>query len=157
MLSESARDSIIVALDCDVDEARHLAAELSGHARWLKVGMTLYYAAGPAIVKELTDLGFKVFVDLKLHDIPHQVHGAAKSLAKIGASMITIHASGGSDMMCAACDAIAEEFPQGEGKPIVLAITVLTSTDEAMLKNIGVAKPLPEQVEALARMADDSG
>ena len=79
MLPESER--IIVALDCGADEALALAHALKGKASWLKVGMTLYYQEGPSIVKALKDLGFNVFLDLKFHDIPHQVYGAAASAA----------------------------------------------------------------------------
>lgn len=99
---ESERDRIIVALDCSADEAIVLGEKLAGHARWVKVGMTLYYAVGPAIIRSLHKLGFKVFLDLKLHDIPHQIQGAAASMAAAGADLITVHASGGADMMAAA-------------------------------------------------------
>ena len=85
-----AAERIIVALDCPVSRARELADMLEGHAVWLKVGMTLFYQTGPAIVEEFRNRGFKVFVDLKFHDIPHQVAGAAQSVAAIGADMITI-------------------------------------------------------------------
>ena len=83
MLENDARDRVIVALDCDRERALELAHELSGHAAWLKVGMTLYYAEGPQIVKTFKDLGFKVFLDLKFHDIPHQVRGAARSAVRV--------------------------------------------------------------------------
>ena len=102
--TESPLDRIIVALDCGRDEALALADALTGRARWMKVGMTLYYTTGPAIVHELKDRGFKVFVDLKLHDIPHQVSGAAEALVDAGADMFTVHASGGVPMMSAAAD-----------------------------------------------------
>ena len=75
MLDAEARERVIVALDCDREEALSLADALSGHAKWLKVGMTLYYAEGPSIVQEFKERGFKVFLDLKFHDIPHQVRG----------------------------------------------------------------------------------
>ena len=81
MLDAEARERVIVALDCDREEALSLADALSGHAKWLKVGMTLYYAEGPSIVREFKERGFKVFLDLKFHDIPHQVRGAARSAA----------------------------------------------------------------------------
>ncbi|MDO8964835.1 MAG: orotidine 5'-phosphate decarboxylase / HUMPS family protein, partial [Coriobacteriia bacterium] len=92
-------DRIIVALDHpDAASALACARALAGHARWVKVGMTLFYAEGPAIVADLRALGFDVFVDLKLHDIPHQVEGAARSLGRLGARMLTVHAGGGADM-----------------------------------------------------------
>lgn len=91
MLENDARDRVIVALDCDRERALELAHELSGHAAWLKVGMTLYYAEGPEIVKTFKDLGFKVFLDLKFHDIPHQVRGAARSASLAGADLLSVH------------------------------------------------------------------
>ena len=77
MLNIEARDRIMVALDCDRAEALALGDALAGHARWVKIGMTLFYAEGPQIVRAFKGRGFKVFLDLKLHDIPHQVRGAA--------------------------------------------------------------------------------
>lgn len=94
-----ARDRVIVALDCDAWEAIALADKLEGHAKWLKIGMTLYYAEGPAIVKMFKRRGFNVFLDLKFHDIPHQVQGAARSAAASGADMLTMHTVGGTAMM----------------------------------------------------------
>src|SRR5574340_1173849 len=108
------RDKMIVALDLpDAERALELARTLRGHAAWVKVGMTLYYAEGPSIVRELRSMGFKVFVDLKLHDIPHQVEGACRSLTRVGADMLTVHASGGRAMIEAAvkaASAAAEKF-----------------------------------------------
>lgn len=97
--SVPARDRVIVALDCDAWEAIALADKLEGHAKWLKIGMTLYYAEGPAIVKMFKRRGFNVFLDLKFHDIPHQVQGAARSAAASGADMLTMHTVGGTAMM----------------------------------------------------------
>ena len=90
-----ARDRVIVALDCDIEEAFDLADKLQGKATWMKVGMTLFYANGPAVVYALKERGFKVFLDLKFHDIPHQVEGAAYSAAASGADMMTMHTVGG--------------------------------------------------------------
>ena len=112
MLETDARDRVIVALDCDRERALELAHELSGHAAWLKVGMTLYYAEGPEIVKTFKDLGFKVFLDLKFHDIPHQVRGAARSASLAGADLLSVHGLG-SGAMLAACREGAEEARDG--------------------------------------------
>ena len=107
------RDRIIVALDVGSGhEALSLARQLQGHARWVKVGMTLFYAEGPSIVHALRDMGFDVFVDLKLHDIPHQVQGAARSLAVLGAGMMTVHASGGAAMIRSPSRAALRARPQ---------------------------------------------
>ncbi len=152
-IPESER--IIVALDCDERRARELADQLAGRATWLKIGMTLFYQAGPSIVANLKDLGFKVFVDLKLHDIPHQVKGAAQAVALSGADMITMHSCGGVDMMRAALEGIAELELQTN--PITLGITVLTSMSQDDLTSIGVERPMAEQVESLALLAQKAG
>ena len=117
------RDRIIVALDLpDAATAIAMAERLRGRAAWLKVGMTLFYAEGPSIVRQLRGMGFDVFVDLKLHDIPHQVRGAARSLGSLGAGMLSVHASGGADMMEAAV-AGAREGAEAAGltPPAVIA------------------------------------
>ena len=154
----AARDRVIVALDCDAQTAFDLAARLEGRAAWVKVGMTLYYAEGPRIVAAMKERGFKVFLDLKFHDIPHQVEGAAYSAALSGADMLTMHTVGGVAMMQAAqrgAERAAAE--RGTAVPATLGITVLTSMDDAALAATGVARPLPEQVVALARQAAQAG
>lgn len=153
------RERIIVALDCSAARARELAGLLEGHATWLKVGMTLYYAEGPSIVEELRARGFHVFVDLKFHDIPHQVQGAARAVACVGADMMTMHAAGGTAMMEAGVRGIEEGAATREGgkPPISLAITVLTSMDADALAAAGVTRVLPDQVVSLARQARDAG
>jgi orotidine-5'-phosphate decarboxylase len=151
-------ERIIVALDLPRTEAVALATALRGRVRWLKVGMTLFYAEGPRIVSELTDLGFEVFLDLKLNDIPHQVGGAAAAIARLGVGMFTVHASGGLTMMRAAVETsrrAAEEA--GCCAPAVLAVTVLTSTGEPGLREIGVYGPPAEQVARLAELACEAG
>lgn len=153
-----AKDRVIVAFDCDAQEALRLASLLKGKALWVKVGMTLYYAEGPSIVRSLKEMGFKVFLDLKFHDIPHQVKGAAASAVRSGADMITMHACGGVSMMQAGL-AGAQEAGEllGEGSPVTLGITVLTSMDEATLACVGVSRPMEEQVSSLARLAREAG
>ena len=149
---------VIVALDLHREEALALADSLRGGIRWLKVGMTLFYAEGPEIVGRLREKGFEVFLDLKLHDIPHQVAGAAAKIASIGAGMFTVHAAGGAAMMRAAVDSsrrAAEEA--GLPAPAVLAVTVLTSTDDAGLAEIGVERGSLEQVRLLADLARHAG
>ena len=138
------RDRIIVALDLpDAERALAMARTLRGRVGWVKVGMTLYYAEGPQIVRDLRAMGFKVFVDLKLHDIPHQVEGACRTLTRAGADMFTVHASGGRAMLeaaVAATTAAAEKFKAP--RPNILAVTVLTSLDDAALAEIGVSNTL---------------
>ena len=153
----SARDRVTVALDCSPEEARKLADKLEGHATWLKVGITLIYDGGLPLVEELKARGFKVFVDAKFHDIPHQVRGAVKSAAHTGADLVTAHGCGGAAML-AACHEGAQEAREVYGHaPYVIAITVLTSMDSDELRLIGVERPIPEQAAALAKLAVDNG
>ena len=148
------RDRVIVALDCDIEEAFELADKLQGKATWMKIGMTLFYANGPAVVYALKERGFKVFLDLKFHDIPHQVYGAAASAARSGADMITMHAIGGLEMMRAAIDGLIEaELPD----VVTLGITVLTSMSEEDLALTGVTRSVAEQERTLAEQAQTAG
>jgi orotidine-5'-phosphate decarboxylase len=149
---------VIVALDLPRDEALALADELRGRVRWLKVGMTLFFAEGPEIVARLREKGFEVFVDLKLFDIPHQVAGAAAQIARLGAAMLTVHASGGSAMMRAAVESSRRAADEvGLPAPAVLAVTVLTSSDDAVLAEVGVEHTALEQVRRLAEVARAAG
>jgi orotidine-5'-phosphate decarboxylase len=147
------KDCLAVALDfADEHEALKLVDKLDQTCRWYKVGMELYYAAGNRIVRQLRERGFNVFLDLKLHDIPNTVAGAVRSAAKAGASLLTIHASGGEAMMTAAAEAAS-----APGSPRLLAVTVLTSMDASQLAGIGITASPAEQVFRLARLAQRSG
>jgi len=154
-----AADRIIVALDTPTAaQALALADGLAGAARWMKVGMTLFYAAGPGIVAELRRRGFDVFVDLKIHDIPHQARGAASSLARLGCGLMTVHASGGAAMVEAAVQGAAEGAEvAGVARPLVVAVTVLTSLDGDALAATGVAGPAAVQAARLATLARRAG
>ncbi len=157
MLDSAARDSIIVALDCDRERALELAQILEGHARWIKIGMTLFYAEGPQIVHEFKERGFKVFLDLKFHDIPHQVRGAACSASLAGADLLSVHGLGSSAMLTA-CREGAELAAQTRGdRPNLVAITVLTSMDQNALAEIGIELPVAEEADRLAHLAQNSG
>lgn len=158
MLDAEARERVIVALDCDREEALSLADALSGHAKWLKVGMTLYYAEGPSIVQEFKERGFKVFLDLKFHDIPHQVRGAARSAAGTGADLLSVHGLGAGAMLKAAREG-AEEAAEAMGaeRAKLVAITVLTSMDEAAMEQIGLTCPIADEAARLAALAKGSG
>ncbi len=153
------RDRIIVALDQpDLESALACARSLVGRAKWVKVGMTLFYREGPRAVAAMRDLGFDVFVDLKCHDIPHQVEGAAAALGSLGAGIITVHASGGADMMEAAVrGAAAGAAVQGVPRPAVIAITVLTSMDAEALASVGVSDTPSDQAMGLAALARTAG
>ncbi len=153
-----AAERIIVAFDCPLDKTLALADELAGKASWAKVGMMLYYVVGPSVVSMLKKRGFKVFLDLKFHDIPHQVEGAARAAAASGADMLTMHATGGIAMMLAARRG-AEQGARDNGSemPATLAITVLTSMDDASLALTGTTRSLEEQVMALSLVAQEAG
>ena len=151
-------DRVIIALDCEADKALSIAYQLAGEASWVKIGMTLYYAYGTDLVKMLKARGYKVFLDLKFHDIPHQVRGAARSAAESGADMITMHTDGGVPMMVAALEGAAEGAANiGSDGPVTLGITVLTSMDDSTLAEIGVCRPMQEQVLCLAGLAKKAG
>ena len=148
-----ARDRLIVALDFpSAAAALGMVDRLEGTCRWFKVGMELYYAAGSSVVEQLQRRGFKVFLDLKLHDIPNTVAGAVRSVTSMGAGMLTVHAGGGEAMMRAAAEAAAEP-----GAPKLLAVTVLTSMDAGELVGVGVVDGPAAQVLRLARLAKVSG
>ena len=144
------KNRLIVALDFPAAApARAFLAQLDGACRWLKVGLELYYAEGNAFVHELRDQGSEVFLDLKLHDIPNTVAAAVRAASRTGASLLTLHASGGAAMMEAAADAAANQ----PGAPRLLAVTVLTSMDAAQLAGIGIAAKPAEHVLHLAQLA----
>lgn len=158
MSNRDARDAVIVALDGTYDQAMAWARQLVGVVGWMKVGMTLYYATGPSIIAELHALGFNVFLDLKMHDIPHQVEGAAYTLGKLGVGMLSVHAAGGPAMIASAVEGATRGAQEaGFDTPTILAITVLTSMDQSTLSKIGVTSPTDVQVERLARLAVDAG
>ena len=149
----TARDKLIIALDVETpDKALDLARQLHSVAGMFKVGSQLFTSAGPQIVRDIIALGSKVFLDLKFHDIPHQVAGAASAAAKLGVSLFTVHASGGSEMMRRAVEAASDA---GETK--VLAITVLTSIDQRILSQIGVTSSPSDSVLRLVNLAESSG
>jgi orotidine-5'-phosphate decarboxylase len=149
----AAKDRLAVALDfTDEDQAMKLVDDLGDTCQWFKVGMELYYAAGNHVVQQLRDRGFNVFLDLKLHDIPNTVAGAVRSATQAGASLLTIHASGGAAMMVAAAEAAS-----APGSPRLLAVTVLTSMDASELAGIGITASAVDQVLRLARLSRASG
>ena len=153
-----AKDKLIVALDVETpSKALDLVKELRSVAGMFKVGSQLFTAAGPQIVRDIIALDAKVFLDLKFHDIPHQVAGAARSAAELGVSLFTIHASGGSEMMRRAIDAVAEVGDRTGVRSKVLAISVLTSIDATILSQIGVTSTPEESVLRLVRLAESSG
>lgn len=159
MLSEAqARDAIIIALDCDRETALDLADRLSGKAVWVKVGMTLFYRYGPSIVDDMRAKGLRVFLDLKLHDIPFQIHGAAFSASLTGADILSIHGLGGASMISEGRAGVEEAAKERGGERTrLVAISVLTSMDEEALASIGVESSIADEVRRLAKLSVDAG
>ncbi len=146
------RQRLIVALDVSTAAAaRKIVAAVGDSAHAYKVGMQLYTAEGPSIVRELVGSGRRVFLDLKYHDIPNTVGAAVREAARLGVSMLTVHASGGGKMLRAAVEAAQ--------KPglLVLAVTVLTSLDDVELGKIGLRGGALDQVLRLAALALSNG
>lgn len=152
-MARSARERVIVALDVpDSGQALELIGRLDGLIQWFKIGLELYLSEGNKIVDEIRGKGYSVFLDLKLHDIPNTVAGAVRSASRAGAQMLTLHAGGGPAMMTAAAEAAAG-LP---AVPKLLAVTVLTSMDQAQLQAVGVSASPAEQVLRLARAGWDA-
>jgi orotidine-5'-phosphate decarboxylase len=150
---------LLVALDVESGaRAVELATQLRDVAGGFKVGSRLFTLEGPALVRRLVDAGARVFLDLKFHDIPNTVAQAVEGAVNTGVWMLNVHASGGVPMMQAAARAGAEAASHtGRTKPLVIAVTVLTSMDEATLRDSGVNRPLLDHVVALAGMARTAG
>jgi orotidine-5'-phosphate decarboxylase len=148
------RQRLIVALDVSsVAAARKIVAAVGDSALAYKVGMQLYTAEGPAIVRELVASGRRVFLDLKYHDIPNTVAAAVREAAQLGVSMLTVHASGGAKMLRAAVDAAHASNPA----TLVLAVTVLTSLDDEGFGTLGIRGGVQDQVLRLAALAVSNG
>jgi orotidine-5'-phosphate decarboxylase len=148
------KDKLIIALDVETPKAAlDLVKQLHSVAGMFKVGSQLFTAAGPQIVRDILAHDSRVFLDLKFHDIPHQVAGAARSAAELGVSLFTIHASGGGEMMRAAVDSVAKTGTRSK----ILAISVLTSIDENILAQIGVTSTPAESVLRLVKLAEAAG
>jgi len=154
----TAKNKLIIALDVEAPtKALDLVRQLHSVAGMFKVGSQLFTSAGPQIVRDIIALDSKVFLDLKFHDIPHQVAGAARAAAELGVSLFTIHASGGSEMMRRAVESVDEVAQRTGLRSKVLAISVLTSVDATILSQIGVTSSPEESVLQLVRLAELSG
>ncbi len=142
-----------VIIACDFSDKEEFVKFLSkfDEKLFLKIGMELFYKEGPEIVRYAKNLGHKIFLDLKLHDIPNTVHKAMNSIKSLGVDFVTVHASGGSEMLRAAKEALNGSDTK------ILAVTVLTSIDEAILHNeLNVQKALADQVIHLAKIASEN-
>ncbi|TFE31763.1 orotidine-5'-phosphate decarboxylase [Cohnella luojiensis] len=158
---EEAASKIMVALDKpDAAAALTLADQLQGSGCWMKVGMELFYSAGPSVVRELKSRGFKIFLDLKMHDIPNTVRGGARSITRLGVDLFNVHGAGGIAMMNAAAEGVREAVKAGDAPqaPIVIAVTQLTSTSQTVLNDeIGIAGQVEDAVVRYAKLAREAG
>src|ERR1041385_8508186 len=154
-----AKDKLIVALDVDhASRAFELHDVLRDSVGSFKIGMQLFTAAGPEIVRQIVSRGNRVFLDLKFHDIPNTVAMAAIEATRLGVSMFNVHASGGREMMKRAADAVAEVTArEGLTKPLVLGVTLLTSADQETLQQLGISGEPAQVVRRLANLARSSG
>ncbi|REE92952.1 orotidine-5'-phosphate decarboxylase [Paenibacillus taihuensis] len=158
---EQAAGRIMVALDYpDAAAAEALVQSLEGIPCYMKVGMQLYYAAGPAFVRSLKERGYKVFLDLKMHDIPNTVKGGANSITKLGVDVFNVHAAGGVDMMKAAMEGVEQALAADPSleRPLVIAVTQLTSTSQTVLnEEIGISGSVQDAVVRYAQLTKQAG
>jgi orotidine-5'-phosphate decarboxylase len=146
-----SRDRLIIALDVGTRaEAISLALNLRSFAGWMKIGLQLFAAEGPDLVRAIRETGANVFLDLKLHDIPNTVARAVESVATLDAQMLSLHLTGGREMVQAAVDAAPRDL-------LLLGVTVLTSVNRETLRQIGVAEEVSQQVVRLAKIGADCG
>jgi orotidine-5'-phosphate decarboxylase len=150
---------LFVALDTDsADDALSIVDELSGIVSSFKIGSSLFTLAGVAVVETLVTNGLNVFLDLKFHDIPSVVAKASVNLAEMGVRLMTLHVTGGSEMMKAAADSVREAWAGKPHKPLLMGVTVLTSLDQRTLtEDLGCQRPLKDHVVHLAGLAKRAG
>jgi orotidine-5'-phosphate decarboxylase len=150
-MNESAKEKIIVALDVpDAAEAGRVMDDMAGLAAWVKIGMQLFTSEGPGIVAAARGRGFRVFLDLKFHDIPNTVASGVRSARELGVEMLTIHLSGGPEMVARALGAAGDET-------LLLGVTVLTSSSRETLAAVGTPHEPRDLVLRLARMGLENG
>lgn len=157
MTPEQAKEKIIFALDIDeFSDIERWASLLAPHVGMFKIGKQLYTACGPAAVRMIQKFGGEVFLDLKFHDIPNTVAMASREAAKMGVKLFNLHALGGYEMMARTRE-VLDADPTGEGRAKILAVTILTSSDENTLRDVGIHIPVPEMVVKLAMLAQKAG
>lgn len=151
----SPAEKIIVALDfSEEDRVLPLLDDLKGHPVWVKIGMELFYSQGTQIIHAAKERGFKIFLDLKLHDIPNTVGQSLKALSRLPIDMVNVHAAGGSEMMKRAAEAVKS----GNTNPLLIAVTQLTSTSQEQMNfEQRIAGEILESVTHYAKLAKDSG
>ena len=157
MTRDEARARVIFALDVPTfAEAKHWVSVLSGHVGMFKVGKQLFTGHGPDIVRMVRNFGGDVFLDLKFHDIPNTVAMASVEAARLGARLINLHALGGYEMMAKTVETLDRGFA-GHERSRVLAVTILTSSTEETLREVGIEHPVGEMVVKLAMLAQKAG
>ena len=156
---DDVRDRLIFALDVDnLEDAEQWVERLTGKVGIFKIGKQLFTRCGPQVVKMAAGHGAEVFLDLKYHDIPNTVASAGREAARLGVRMFNVHALGGREMMQALAAEIDAVAPRGApGRPLLLAVTILTSADDATLREVGIDRPVAEMVPRLAKLAQESG
>ena len=159
MIDSRFHNPIVVALDVDTaSQALSLVERLRGVVGMFKIGKQLFTAEGPDIVRKITSLGEKVFLDLKYHDIPNTVAKAGVEAARLGVSIFNLHALGGTKMMRTTVEAVTEAVERERiTRPIILGVTVLTSHSQDSLSEIGIEMRIEDEVIRLARLCDESG
>ncbi len=158
-MRQDAKQRLIFALDVDeYTEAEKWVAQLQENVGLFKVGKQLFTKCGPAVVQMVQERGGQVFLDLKYHDIPNTVAKAAVEACKLGVKMFNVHALGGLEMMQKTVEEVdAYCASAGIERPVMLAVTILTSSTEATLRAVGIDRPVTEMVPRLARLAKDAG
>jgi len=156
---EKARERLVFALDVDDFEAASTWVDrLHDKVGVFKVGKQLFTRCGPEVVRMIREGGGEVFLDLKYHDIPNTVAMAGLEACRLGVKMFNVHALGGSEMMRTTVARVDEQFPRGSSeRPLLLAVTILTSSTDETLRELGIEHPVTEMVPRLARLAADAG
>jgi len=156
---DDAQRRLIFALDVDsFDEAREWVGRLRGQVGAFKVGKQLFTRCGPDVVRMVRELGVDVFLDLKYHDIPNTVAMAGLEALRLGVWMFNVHALGGAEMMSKLVAEVDKSCPRGtKGRPLLIAVTILTSSTDATLQAVGIDRPVTEMVPRLARLAQQAG
>ena len=157
--AQRAQEKIIVALDvATAAEAREIVAELRDAVGAFKIGSQLFTAAGPGLVREFTEAGLKVFLDLKFYDIPNTVANAAVEAARLGVWMLNVHTLGGSEMMKRTVEEVRTVCEKEKiAKPLVIGVTILTSSTDTTLYEVGINAEVEAEVVRLAKLAADCG
>jgi orotidine-5'-phosphate decarboxylase len=157
MTRDDARSRIIFALDVDAfAAAESWVKTLSGHVGMFKVGKQLFTACGPEVVRMIKDSGADIFLDLKYHDIPNTVAAASIEAARLGVKLLNLHALGGYEMMARTVDRLRNELPDND-RPKILAVTILTSSTNDTLRDVGINLPVSEMVVKLAKLGQKAG